>query len=157
MNKKLLEYEGQSNVSVSKGCSGFSGCCQLNVNVFCRKSVSSASQCLCSLPSWLAVSTFIQSICLSTVFIKQRIVDLCSLCVHRNRQHEWCLQRTRSIVRDTSDCLPSFPLGGATGISVLGKTGLGTASSPQLSPRPTLHLGDRQFIENLIFFLSMYD
>src|SRR4029434_4544938 len=42
----------------------------------------------------------------------------------------------------TTDCLPSSPQGGATGPSVPGPAGSGTASSLQLSPCCTLHHGD---------------
>src|SRR4029434_10602553 len=42
----------------------------------------------------------------------------------------------------TTDCLPSSPQGGATGPSVPGPAGSGTASSLRLSPCCTLHHGD---------------
>src|SRR4029434_566722 len=42
----------------------------------------------------------------------------------------------------TTDCLPSSPQGGATGSSVPGPAGSGTASSLRLSPCCTLHHGD---------------
>lgn len=84
---------------------------------------------------------------LPTTVAVQHIVSL------KGKQHR------QTPLTPAKDCLPSYPLGDTTGISVLGlPAGSGTWSSPRVSPFWTLHRGDSIFISTAycLFKYNLY-